>query len=67
MGSIIDKAKLKGQRAAIRDHIFKYKWFTAQHDKDFALKTIRNCQNQITKILKKHPHSPSSFEDTWKP
>jgi hypothetical protein len=62
-----DKAKLKGQRAAVREHIDKYKKYGVQHDKDTALKTIKNCQNQIAKILSKHSHWPSSWEDNWRP
>ena len=62
-----DKTKLAGQRAAVREHIEKYNKYTQQHEKDYALKTIRNAQKQIASILKKHPHWPSSSEDTWSP
>ncbi len=62
-----DKAKLEGQRAAIREHIEKYKRYSEQHEKDFALKTIRNCQNQISIIRSRHSHWPSIWEDTWRP
>ncbi|MDZ7261256.1 MAG: hypothetical protein ONB05_04005 [candidate division KSB1 bacterium] len=64
---IDDKAKLEGQRAAIREHIDKYKRYSEQHEKAFALRTIRNCQKQIAKIKSKHPHWPSSWEDNWTP
>lgn len=62
-----DKTKLAGQRAAVREHIEKYNKYTQKHEKDYALKTIRNAQSQIASILKKHPHWPSSYEDTWSP
>ena len=62
-----DKTKLAGQRKAVREHIEKYKNYTLQHEKDFALKTIRNAQKQIASIMKKHPHWDSSFEDSWSP
>ncbi len=62
-----DKTKLESQRAAIREHKEKYERYSIQHDKDFALKTIKNCQNQIANILRSHPHWSSSWEDSWKP
>ncbi len=48
-----DLTKLEGHRA-IREHIEKYKRY--QRDKDFAVKTIRNCQEQIKKLRAKHPN-----------
>jgi len=62
-----DKVKLTGQRSAIREHIDKYNNFPAEHDKKFALKTIRNCQKQITKLLKRHSGWDKSWEDLWMP
>ena len=62
-----DKTKLKGQRNAVREHIEKYNKYPNQEDKDFALKTIRNAQNHIKKILSKHSHWDSSYEDDWSP
>jgi len=62
-----DKVKLAGQRAAIREHIDKYKTYPAQHDKEFALKTIQNCQKQIKKLFGRHPSWHGSWEDTWQP
>lgn len=62
-----DRAKLQGQRAAIREHIEKYNRYDIDHEKEFALKTIRNAQAQITKILSKHPHWDSAPEDSWAP
>jgi len=62
-----DKVKLKGQRAAIKEHIEKYNKYEIDHEKEFALKTIRNAQSQIKKILSKHPHWESDPLDTWSP
>jgi len=62
-----DKDKLEGQRAAIREHIDKYNRYNDERDKETALKTIRNCQNQISSILSDHRHWDSSSEDTWRP
>lgn len=62
-----DKTKLEGQRRAVREHIEKYNKYHDERDKNFALKTIRNCQNRISLILKKHSHWPSSYEDDWTP
>ena len=62
-----DKKKLEGQRAAVREHIEKYNRYDLDEEKEFALKTIRNAQNQIKKILSKHPHWDSAPEDTWSP
>ena len=59
-----DSIKLEGQRRAIREHIEKYKRYPDQRDKDFALKTIRNCQEQIKKLRAKHPNWPASREDS---
>jgi len=62
-----DKTKLAGQRRAVREHIDKYNKYPLEHDKNYALKTIRNAQNQIQRIRAKHPHWPSSYEDNWTP
>ena len=62
-----DKTKLEGQRRAVREHIEKYNRYPDKRDKEYALKTIRNAQNQIRRILSKHPHWGSSYEDNWAP
>lgn len=62
-----DDKKLEGQRAAIREHINKHRSYPEPEDKAFALKTIGNAQDQITAILKKHPHWDESWEDRWRP
>lgn len=64
-----DKDKLNSQRMAVQEHIEKYKEYSHRSPEavNMALRTILNCQNQIEKILSKHPHWESSWEDTWKP
>ncbi|MFK7766910.1 MAG: hypothetical protein AB8B55_06780 [Mariniblastus sp.] len=62
-----DKKKLAGHRKSVLEHIEKYKKYTQDHEKAFALKTIRNVQTQIKKIMSKHPHWESKPEDTWNP
>jgi len=61
--------ELKGQRRAVADHVNKYQRYTDKTDKDFALKTIRNAQAQITRLRAKHPtlSHDASWEDTWRP
>lgn len=64
-----DRDKLEGQRSAIREHIEKYKMYR-NSDPDavnMALRTIRNCQEQIKTILGGYPHWQSSWEDVWTP
>ena len=59
--------KLQGQRDAIKVHINKYNMFPHRQDKEFALKTIVNAQNQIVKIKRRHPGLADSPLDRWKP
>lgn len=59
--------KIDGQRAAIREHIDKYRRYPIPHEKEFALKTIRNCQKEIADLRKRSPHLKPSWEDTWQP
>lgn len=61
------KEQVDGHRKAIRDHIAKWRAFTSQQDKDFALKTIRNAQGHISKLRSDHPSIDSSSEDSWRP
>ncbi len=61
------ETKIMAQRKAIREHIEKYNTYPLQQDKDFALKTIRNVQNNIAKLRAKQPSIAASYEDTWKP
>ena len=61
------ETKLAGQRKAIQDHINKYNVYAHEQDKNFALKTIRNAQQQIEDIKKRNPKTSMSHLDTWKP
>lgn len=55
--------ELYGQRRAIREHVDKYRRYTEKYEKDFALKTIRNAQVQISKL--KSRHSSLSRDSSW--
>lgn len=61
--------ELHGQRRAVREHVDKYKRYTEKYEKEFALKTVRNAQRQISTLKSKHPSlsRDSSWEDTWRP
>ena len=62
-----EREQFESQRATIREHIEKYKRYQVS-DPDavnMALRTIRSCQAQIEKLLGRHPHWDSSWEDTW--
>jgi hypothetical protein len=61
------RIKLEGQRRAIREHIAKYKIYPDAWDKNYALKTIRNCQKEVVSLLRKFPNLHASWEDTWVP
>ncbi len=64
-----EREQLESQRATIREHKDKYERYK-KSDPDavnMALRTIRSCQAQIEKILRRHSHWQSSWEDTWKP
>jgi len=47
-----DEVKLAGHRKCIEEHIAKYKTYKIDHEKLFALKTIRNAQQKIKEIRK---------------
>lgn len=59
--------QVAGHRRAISEHIDKYKRYPAQHDKDFALKTIRNAQGHVQKLRAKHPGISPDRLDNWRP
>jgi hypothetical protein len=61
--------ELEGQRRAIRQHVDKYRRYTEKYEKDFALKTIRNAQTQISRLKSRYPSvsRDSSWEDNWRP
>lgn len=44
--------RIESQRDAIREHIDKYERYIEDYDKEYALKTIRNCQGRIEHIKK---------------
>ena len=47
-------SRIESQRAAIREHIEKYERYEHPQDKEFALKTIERCQDEIASRLKWH-------------
>ncbi|WP_037320355.1 hypothetical protein [Amycolatopsis orientalis] len=61
--------QVEGHRKAIRDHIEKWRKYSDQNDKKFALKTIANAQGQIQKLKERHPslRNDRSSEDQWRP
>lgn len=60
--------KIESQRMAIREHIEKYNRYPNQIDKEFALKTIYRCQENIQKIKDKCDCDLGySYEDDWRP
>lgn len=62
------KAKIAGHRAAIREHIEKYNKYPYAQDKDFALKTIKRVQNEISSLKSKaNVTIDYSWEDDWSP
>lgn len=59
-------SRIEGQRRAIREHIEKFENYPYQQDKEFALRTIRICQDEIEKIKRQCSVSiASSWEDYW--
>ena len=58
--------RIEGHRRAIREHITKYETYPYPQDKDFALKTIRRCQEEIRSIkIRCNGYIPPSYEDSW--
>jgi len=62
-----ERKALESQRATVREHIAKWEHYTGPGEKEFALKTIRNAQTQIAKLIKRHRHWPAQWEDNWMP
>ena len=63
-----DRKKIEGHRASIEEHIEKYKTYDMDGEKQKALKTIENTQNEIKKILARNTGNiEQSWKDTWKP
>ncbi len=62
------KNKIAGHRAAIREHIAKYNNYPYAQDKEFALKTIRRVQKEISQLKNKaNVNIDYSWEDDWSP
>lgn len=60
--------KIEQQRRSIREHIAKHERDKGTHHEEFALKTIRRCQDNI-RHLKARADSAiaDSYEDDWTP
>lgn len=63
------REKLEGQRAAVREHIEKWRRYQEPYEKTTALKTIQNAQSHIAKIKDSYStlKNNNKPEDTWKP
>ena len=60
--------KIESQRAAIREHIDKYYRYPHEYDKDFALKTIHKCQDNINDLKDRCEFDIDyPYEDDWEP
>lgn len=59
-------SRIESQRRAIREHIEKFNRYPVRQDKEYALKTIYRCQNEIRNIKDRcSSYIESSWEDTW--
>ena len=59
-------SRIEGQRRAISEHIEKFENYSYPQDKEFALRTIRICQDEIEKLKRQCNVSiESSWEDYW--
>jgi hypothetical protein len=57
---------LDGARAAVREHVEKWRRYPGEYDKNFAVKTIERVQRDIAKIKSDHPSlNTNSPEDSW--
>lgn len=63
------RKKLEGHRAAVRDHIAKYKRYAEPYEKHGALRTVQRAQDQIQRLKAAHPSLKHDFDpvDTWRP
>lgn len=60
--------KIEAQRAAIREHIQKYRDYYDERDKRFALDTISRCQQNIRDYKRRCDSTiDDSYEDNWTP
>ncbi len=55
-------SRIEGHRRAIREHIDKFERYPYPQDKEFALKTIQRCQNEIANLKRQ---CNVSIEDSW--
>ncbi len=59
---------IDAQREAIREHIQKYYEYTQDYDKEYALKTIRRCQENIKDYKRRcNVTINDGYEDFWSP
>jgi len=59
-----EQRAVDSHRSTIREHIEKYKRYEGS-EKNTALSTIQNAQQQIRDIRGRRPSISSSWEDTW--
>ncbi len=62
-----EKQAIASQRATVREHIAKAEFYKGPGEREYALKSVKNAQGQIHKLIKRHPHWPASREDRWLP
>ncbi|MFA6259800.1 MAG: hypothetical protein WCX29_04325 [Candidatus Peribacteraceae bacterium] len=61
-----EQRAIESHRRTIRDHIDKYKRYEGS-EKNTALSTIQNAQQQIRDIMRRKPSISGSWEDNWSP
>ncbi|MDD4287665.1 MAG: hypothetical protein PHO20_04845 [Candidatus Peribacteraceae bacterium] len=61
-----EERAVDSHRDTIREHIEKYKRYEGS-EKNTALSTIENAQQQISDIRRRKSSIPSSWEDDWRP
>jgi len=63
------RKQLAGHRAAVKEHIEKYRRYAEQYEKDGALKTVVRAQGEISKLKDKHPTLMYDTDpvDAWRP
>jgi len=61
-----EQRAVDSHRGTIREHVEKYKRYEGS-EKNTALSTIQNAQQQIRDIMSRKPSMSGSWEDTWSP
>lgn len=63
------RKQIAGHRQQIRGSVDKWKKYAEPYEKTNQLKTIKNVQGQIEKLVSKHPtlRNERSWEDSWIP